>query len=370
MSRGDLQEMEAGTKQSKTAVNSGAAAGDAMPKAPNYVPQAGAVEDLGGPTPENSKPDDDSNKLATPTKTIKQVKDVVNKGAGAADPMPAGLKKTGYGEETEASAEDTIAEEETTEEEVVAEEEISIDAAIDEDVNALLSGSELSEEFRAKAKLVFETALAAKVDEVTQSLQEQYETKLVEEVEAIKVELTERTDSYLEYVAEEWLEENAIAVERGIKTQMTESFLQGMKELFEAHYVSIPEDRYDVLESMVDKLDEMETKLNEQIERNITLNQRLGDATAQTILNNVAEGLAISQKEKLASLAESVEFESEESYREKLATLKEAYFAQKSSAPKGSVAQELTEEASHQETHVSSSMAAYLQALNSASSSK
>jgi len=365
MSRGNLQEMEAGTKQSKTAVNSGAKPGDPMPKAPNYVPDNGAVEDLGGPTPENSKPDDDSNKLKTPEKTIKQVKDVVNKGAKPAEPMPAGLKKTGYGEEAEAKAEDTISEEETTEEEVVQEQEdVNVEAAIEEDVNALLSGEELSEEFREKAKIVFEAALNARVDEVSKNLQEEYDKKLVEEVETIKVELTERTDSYLEYVAEEWLEENAIAVERGIKTQMTESFLEGMKELFEAHYVNIPEDRYDVLESMVDKLDEMETKLNEQIERNVALNKRLGDATAQTIINNVAEGLAVSQKEKLASLAEGVEFESEESYREKLETLKEAYFAQKSSTPKETVAEELTEETSQEVGDVSNSMAAYLQALN------
>ena len=366
MSSGDLQEREVGTKQSKTAVNSGAAAGDPMPKAPNYVPDQGAIEDLGGPTPENSKPDDDSNKLKTPDKTIKQVKDVVNKGAAKADPMPAGLKKTGYGEETEAKAEETIAEEEATETDVVAEAEteVNVDLAIEEDVNALLSGEELSEEFREKAKIVFEAALNAKVDEVSKTLQEEYDKKLVEEVETVKVELTERTDSYLEYVAEEWLEENAIAVERGIKTQMTESFLEGMKELFEAHYVNIPEDRYDVLESMVDKLDEMETKLNEQIERNVALNNRLGSATAQTIINNVAEGLAVSQKEKLASLAEGVEFESEESYREKLETLKEAYFSKKTSAPKETVAEELKEEANQEIGDVSNSMAAYLNALN------
>jgi len=143
---------------------------------------------------------------------------------------------------------------------------------------------------------------------------------------------------------------------------MTESFLDGLKELFETHYVSIPEDRYDVLESMVDKLDEMETKLNEQIERNIALNKRLSETVAETIMNNVAEGLAVSQKEKLASLAESVEFESEEGYREKLETLKEAYFPTKAVTPKETVAQELTEETAY--TEVSSSMSAYLQALS------
>jgi len=352
MSRGDLQEMEVGTKQSKTAANSGAKAGDAMQKTPNYVPDNGAIEDLGGPTPENYKVDDDSAKLKTPDKTIAHVKNVVNKGAKPADPMPVANKSAMSYEETESEVEETISEEET----------VDIDSAINDDVEALLSGAELTEEFKSKAKLVFEAALSAKVSEVEAQIQEEYEKTLAEEVESIKVELTERVDTYLEYVAQEWLEENALAVERGIKTQMTESFLDGLKELFETHYVSIPEDRYDVLESMVDKLDEMEEKLNEQIERNVALNKRLSETVAETIMNNVAEGLAISQKEKLASLAESVEFESEEGYREKLETLKEAYFPTKAGTPKETVVQELTEQADY--TEVSSSMSAYLQALS------
>ncbi len=358
MSRGTkLQEMEVGTKQSKTAVNSGAKAGEPMPKAPNYVPDNGAVEDLGGPTPENSKPDDNSNALKTPTQTIKQVKDVVNKGAKPAEPMPKAPK---YAEETEASAEEeVISEEETTEQESI----IDIDAAIAEDVEALLGGEELSEEFKEKAKLIFEASITAKITDIENQIVEAYEQKLVEEVETLKVELTERLDSYLEYVAEEWLEENALSVERGIKTEMTESFLEGMKGLFEEHYVSLPEDRYDVLESMVDKLDEMETKLNEQIERNIALNSKLSESTAETVMNNVAEGLAVSQKEKLATLAEGVEFESEESYREKLETLKESYFGGKTSSSKTKETQVLKEEAEHVEAPTGS-MAAYLRALS------
>ena len=174
--------------------------------------------------------------------------------------------------------------------------------------------------------------------------------------------MTERTDAYLEYVADEWLKENALAVENGIKTEMTESFMEGMKKLFEEHYVTLPEDKYDVLENMVDKLDEMETKLNEQIEKNVALNQRLGESTAQTIFNNVAEGLAVSQKEKLQSLAESVEFESEESYRGKIETLKESYFGQKKTTSTASAPQELKEEAEHVEP-ATGAMAAYLEAL-------
>ena len=361
MSRGDLQEMEVGTKQSKSAVNSGAKGADPMPKMADPGTQLGAVEDLGGPTPQNSKPDDDSNKLATPTKTIKQVKDVVTKGAGKADPMPTANKGAMSYEETEsAETEEVIAEQEVEETSSI----VDVNSAIEEDVNALLAGEDLSEEFKEKAKIIFEAAMNAKITDIETQIQEAYETKLIEEVESIKVELTERLDSYLEYVAEEWLEENALQIEKGIKTEMTESFLDGMKKLFEDHYVSIPEDKYDVLESMVDKLDEMENKLNEQIERNIALNQRLSETTAETIMNNVAEGLAVSQKEKLATLAEGVEFESEEGYREKLITLKESYFGSPKAASSSEQTQELREEAGHVE-EPTGSMAAYLRALSS-----
>ena len=356
MSRGDLQEMEVKTQQSKTAVNSGAGKGDPMPTTPNYVPDGqGAVEDLGGPTPENSKPDDNSNMLKTPTATIKQVKDVITKNAGKADPMPTAPK---YAEEAEADeSQEVVAEEESTETEAV-----DLNAAIEEDVNALLSGEDLSEEFKEKAKTIFEASINAKITDIENQLNEEYEKALNEQVQEIKVELTERTDAYLEYVADEWMKENALAVENGIKTEMTESFMEGMKKLFEEHYVTLPEDKYDVLENMVDKLDEMETKLNEQIEKNVALNQRLGESTAQTIFNNVAEGLATSQKEKLQSLAEGVEFESEESYRGKIETLKESYFGQKKTTTTASAPQELKEEAAHVEP-ATGAMAAYLDAL-------
>ena len=357
MSRGDLQEMEVKTQQSKTAVNSGAAKGDPMPSTPSYVPDNGAIEDLGGPTPENSKPDDDSNKLKTPDKTIKQVKDVITKNAGKADPMPTAPK---YAEEAEADeSQEVVAEEESTES---TEEKVDLNSAIEEDVNALLSGEDLSEEFKEKAKVIFEASINAKITDIENQLNEQYEKALNEQVEEIKVELTERTDAYLEYVADEWLKENALAVENGIKTEMTESFMAGMKNLFEEHYVTLPDDKYDVLENMVDKLDEMETKLNEQIEKNVALNQQLGESTAQTIFNNVAEGLATSQKEKFQSLAEGVEFESEESYRGKMETLKESYFGQKKSTTTASAPQELKEEAAHVEP-ATGAMAAYLDAL-------
>ena len=360
MSRGkSLQEMEVKTQQSRTAVNAGAKAGDPMPTMADPGTQLGSVEDLGGPTPENYKADDDSAKLKTPGGTLKQVKDVITKGAKAADAMQT-MKK----EEEEFSSEETIEEEETSTEEVVAEEETVAHYDVEEDVNALLGGEELSEEFKEKAKTIFEAAINSKVAVVKEELEAQYQEKLAEEIEAAKESLSERVDSYLEYVADEWFEENALAVETGLKSEMTESFLEGMKGLFEEHYVSIPDDKYDVLESMVEKLDDMETKLNEQIEKNISLNGRLSEATADGILDQVSEGLAQTQKEKLASLSESVEFESEGQYREKLETLKESYFSDKKSpVAKTETLSEGVDEAGSES--YSNSMDSYLRTLSS-----
>ena len=353
MSRGDLQEME----QSKTAVNANAKPAESMPKMADPGTQLGSVEDLGGPTPENYKPDDDSAKLREPK--IATVKDVVNRGAKAADPMKKMAK-----EETDTSEEEVVAEAETTEEEVVSEEETTQEEYnVEEDVNALLGGEELSEEFREKAKVIFEAALNSKVKEIQEALEVQYAEKLAEEKEGLKDVLTERVDAYLEYVCEEWMTENELAIDHGLKTEMTESFLSGMKGLFEEHYVTIPEEKYDVLESMVEKLDEMETKLNEQIDKNIDLNKRLAESTADSILDQISEGLAVTQKEKLASLAESVEFESEDEYREKLETLKESYFSSKAPAPKVAQQQTLSEGVDTTEAPVTGSMDAYLRSL-------
>jgi len=340
----NLQEME-------NAVTRGAA-----PAEPMQTMAGVSYEDLGGPTPENYRPDDDSAKLKDPSgegghaKNLKSVKGALS-------------KEEAEVEETEIIAEDEATEEEVVEEtveETVAEElpEITDDVDVEEDVNALLGGQELSEEFRDKAKTIFEAALKSKVTEIREALEARYEAQLVEEVEAMKGELVERVDSYLEYVADEWITENAIAVEHGLRTEMTESFLEGMKGLFENHYVTIPEEKYDVVESMVDKLDDMETKLNEQIEKNISINKRLSEATAGGILSDVAEGLTTVQKDKLASLAEGVEFESEESYKGKLETLKESYFK---SSPKRSDSEVLTEST---DQDVSGSMAAYMQVLS------
>ena len=379
----DLQEMEVGTKQSKTAVNAGAKAADPMPTLQGDGSQLAAVEDLGGPTPENYKADDDSAKLKTPGGTLKQVKDVVNKGAKPADAMKGVKEEEDLSDEEvvaeeETTEEEVVAEEETTEEEVVAEEEVAevVEYNMEEDVNALLQGEELSEEFQEKARTIFETAINAKVASIRVEMEEQLNTQIAEEQEkiaeefaSVKEPLAERVDSYLEYVADEWFEENALAVESGLKTEMTESFLGGMKSLFEEHYVTIPEDKYDVLESMVEKLDEMETKLNEQIEKNVGLNKRLAESVADGILDDVSEGLAATQKEKLASLAEGVEFESEATYREKLETLKESYFSSTKATSTANKTETLSEGVESGHESYSGSMAAYMKTLGSFSKS-
>ena len=358
MARTKLQEMDvaAGTKQSKTAVNA-----NAKPPMPMDTSMAGSVEDLGGPTPTNYRPDDDSAKLKTPGGSLKQVKDVVNKNAKPADPAPSGVK------EDEEISDEVIEEEELTTDEVVAEEETTeeIEVDIEEDVNALFGGEDLSEEFKEKAKLVFETALNSKVAEVQEALEAKYQETLEERIAEEKASLSERVDNYLEYVADEWFTENTLAIEQGLKTDMTESFLEGMRSLFEEHYVTIPEDKYDVLESMVEKLDDMETKLNEQIEKNINLNSRLGESVANGILESVSEGLASTQKEKLASLSESVEFESEESYREKLETLRESYFSSRTASPaaKSETLSEGVDNSEGVEQHAPA-MSAYLKSLS------
>jgi hypothetical protein len=409
MSRGDLQEMEVGTKQSKTAVNANAKAG--MPSqnfSGSITPgQTGGWEDLGGPTPENYKSTDDSSKLKTPGATLKQVSDVVTnrKGkTGAMGVQPSSKGMVGEDEEIEYDEDEELLEaskasnddddeedeggkgkgkkkeeddddEEDDDEEDDEEEDDEEDENgkgkkmkkeefdIEEDVNALLAGEELSEEFQAKAKTIFEAALRSKVSDIKEALEEQYAVALSEEVEEIKSELSERVDSYLEYVSDEWFSENALVIENGLKSELTESFLQNLKGLFEEHYVSIPEDKYDVLESMVEKLDEMEEKLNEQIEKNISLNKRLAESVADGILDQVSEGLADTQKDKLASLSESVEFDSEEEYREKLETLKEAYFPSRNGSPRAKT-ETLSEGVGTPES-VSGSMATYLKTAGS-----
>ena len=371
----NLQEME-------NVVTKNASPGDPMPKLTTGGTPA-TYEDLGGPTPENYKVDDNSAKLNTPGKTLKQVKDVINKNAGKADPMPTMAGGAVKKEEAEKPEDQVVSEEETTEEEVVAESEETTETeevvaeeetteeevveeeesfSVEADVNALLEGEELSEDFKAKATTIFEAAIKSKIGEIKEELKGEYEKSLAEEVSAMKEVLEDRTDAYLEYIAQEWMEENALQVEHGLKTEMTDSFLKGMKSLFEDHYVTIPEEKYDVINNMVDKLDEMENKLNEQINKNIALNKRLAESVSDVILADVSEGLALSQKDKLASLAKNVEFDSEETYREKLGTLKESYFPS-TSAPRDH-SETISEGTEAPQAAPSGLMESYLQTMN------
>lgn len=360
---------KANIAQSHTAVNAHASKGDPMPhlKSGAVDGQTGSWDDLGGPTPEDYKTDDDSAKLDDPGHGLKRVSDAIRnrKGKQEGDQGIPHLKAGAVKEDTDEDAEviedededlvleASVKEDEDEDEDEEGEEseddededekeekpekkskkEVAEEFDIEEDVNALVSGEDLSEEFKEKAKTIFEAALRSKVSEIQESLEEQYQEALLEEVQVIKEELTNRVDSYLEYVAEEWLYENKLSVTRGIKEELTQSFLSGLKALCEDHYVELPEEKYDVLENMVSKLDEMETKLNEQIEKNVYLNQRLSESAADRIFDAVADGLAVTQKEKLASLAESVEFESEDQYRDKMETLRDSYFPVRNYAP-------------------------------------
>ena len=393
--------MEVGTTQSKTAVNANAKPAEAMPKLQTGGTPA-TYEDLGGPTPENYKVDDDSAKFKEPGASLSQVKDVITKNAKSGvkpgDVQP-GAKLTNVPEEVEADeseekevvAEQEVSTEETVEEETVAEEEApsklrekmkeAIEASdseevvaesqeeeaeeldVSDDINALVAGEELSEEFQEKAKTIFEAAINSKVAKIEEALEADHVKALTEEVAEFKNELTERVDSYLEYVASEWMQENQLAVDQGLKGELSESFMTGLKGLFEEHYVSVPEDKYDVLESMVNKLDEMEEKLNEQIDKNVSLNKRLAESTSDGILSEVSEGLAVTQKDKLASLAESVEFETENDYREKLVTLRNSYFPTKQVTSTQSDSSDFITEENGQEVQATGHMANYLSTL-------
>jgi len=356
-------------------VTKGAKPAEPKQATPNYVPDNAPIEDLGGPTPQNSKPTDNSNKLKTPNAAFAQTGDVQTKGSAGTvqqdGPLGAvGLKSTGYGkganEEAEVEADEkaeVVAEEPAKDEstETVVEAEVQEDETIDlsADVKALFEGEELSESFQEKAKTIFEATIKSKIATVKESLEKKYQASIDEQMSEWKTALQERVDGYLHYVSTEWIEENALQVESGIRGELSESFMTGLKGLFEEHYVSIPEDKYDVLEAMVTKLDEMETKLNEQIDSNVALTKRLSVSVSDNILDEASAGLALSQKEKLSELAKGVEFESEEQYREKLNTLKESYFAPK----KVEESQEVTEETSINED-VSPAMGQYLQALH------
>lgn len=270
----------------------------------------GEVVDLGGPTPQNSKPDDDSNKLDT-TKGAKSATAPTTKPSDASGKVVDSLKK----------------EDAQTEEEVIAEEQAELKAKLKEDIDSLFADdSTISEDFKSKAATIFEARVHDRVTQIEEETEARYAGMLEEAVETIKADLTEKVDDYLSYVVEQWLAENEIAVESGLRAELTEDFIGGLKNLFTEHYIDVPSDKVDLVEELATKVEQLESQLNEEIDNNVQLKKSLVESKKTEIAHVVCEGLTDTQAEKVKSLAESVDYSTAEEYQEKLETIRENYF--------------------------------------------
>ena len=327
--------------------------------------KVGEAEDLG---PAVTKPTD-SNPDAS--KKMKQVSgDAQQKNQGSADAMPKlkeGSKETA--DEKEDTKEEEMNDKEDKKKEMKAgyKEEVEAEDTLDikSDVEALIGDSDLSEEFKQKAATIFETAIKAKVKEESQRLQGEYETKLKEDTETQKAELVEKVDSYLNYVVEEWMQENKIAIERGIKGEIAEDFIGGLKKLFEDHYIDVPDEKYNVLEDQASKISDLEKKLNEEIEKNVELNKNNGELKREDIAKAVAADLTDVEKEKFNKLAEEVEYSNEEDFTSKVKTIKESYFGKKEEAKSNDIDDVAVSDGSAVEpADLTNSMAAYSAAIS------
>lgn len=291
----------------------------------------GSVEDLGGPTPQNSKPTDDSNKMKSPSQT--------QAAAPKTKPSDASPQKA---ESAELEGEDLI--------------EVDLTA----DVDALMMGEDLSEEFREKATTIFEAAVVSRLNEEMERVHNEYAATLAEEVEVIKTDLAEQVDEYLTYAVQQWINSNELSIENGLKAEIAESIVAGLKQVFVENHIEVPDEKIDIVEEMVSELDSMETKLNEQIEANVELTKTIGAYIKNGIVNEISEGLASTEKEKLHGLAEGVEFEDEESFRNKVEMLKESYFPSKPAAAAETVAEDAQPVV---DTDMTDSMSRYVDAL-------
>jgi len=283
--------------------------------------------------------------------------------------------KTLHEETTEVVVEDTIEEvvdttQEVTNEEVVTEEvkeekvarEITVD--VTEDVAALTNGENLSEEFKAKAATIFEAAVITRVKAEVTKLQEEFDNQLAEQVEEIKEGLVEKVDGYLNYVVEQWIAQNEIALESGMKSEILESFVEGMKGLFAEHYIEVPEEKFDVLGDMQEKLEQLETKLDETVASNVNLTKQINEQKRIASVSDAADGLADTDVEKFKGLAEELVYEDADSFKKKLQTIRENYFTNKSTTLVESVVTDspvITEEYKHADPMMKS----YLSVLNS-----
>jgi hypothetical protein len=276
----------------------------------------GEVVDLGGPTPTNSKPDDDSNKIDA-TKAAKSATAPTTKPSAASADKQDTMKKMSE-------------EEEVTDEEIIAEkmhDKDEMKKKMKEDIDSLFSDdSTISEEFKSKAATIFEARVLDRVTQIEEEIEAKYASQLEEAVSSIKTDLTEKVDDYLNYVVEQWLEENQIAIESGLRAELTEEFIAGLRNLFAEHYIDVPTEKVDLVDELAGKVEELESKLNEEIERGISYAKALVESRKQEITREVCEGLTTTQVEKIKSLAESVEFSTEEEYKDKIETIRENYF--------------------------------------------
>tara|TARA_B100000073_G_scaffold333013_1_gene324046 strand:- start:466 stop:1506 length:1041 start_codon:yes stop_codon:yes gene_type:complete len=313
------QEIE--TTLDESSVTAGAKPAEPMPKLGADGSSLAGVQDLGGPTPQNSKPDDDSNKY----KTI----------AGGNAPAPTTKPSDASGSKAEFSDKGDVKAGHEPEGEVIAEEPVEeevIEVDLSADVQALTEGEDLSEEFKEKAKTIFEAAVVSRLNEELKRMHEDYAKVLEEEIDTVKTDLAEKVDEYLTYAVTQWMEKNTLAVESGIKQEMATSVLDGIKQVFVENFIDLPDEKVDVVDSLQGQLENMESKLNESIEENVELQKRVGNYIKNGIVTEISEGLSLAQREKLVSLAEAVEFNDEESFREKVSTLRESYFSTKPEA--------------------------------------
>lgn len=338
------QEIE--TTLDESSVTAGAKPAEPQPKLGADGSSLAGVQDLGGPTPQNSKPTDDSNKY----KTV----------AGGNAAAPTTKPSDASGGKAEFAAKGDVKAGHEPEGDVIAEEpqETVIEVDLSADVAALTEGEELTEEFKEKAKTIFEAAVVSRINEELERMHEDYAKVLEEEIESVKSDLAEKVDEYLTYAVGQWMTKNELAIEQGIKTEMAESMLAGLKQVFVENYIDLPEEKVDVVEEIQTQLDVMETKLNESIEENVELNKSVGTYIKNGIVTEIAEGLSLAQREKIVSLAEAVEFENEESFRAKVSTLRESYFSTKPEVTT------VTEDVQVENLPVGDAMAAYAQAIS------
>ena len=304
--------------------------------------------------------------LAEMEKMPKTKSEMINAMMNKMEMMKAKDIKAGYQNMMAMMNKEMMSKEETEEDKAKSEAVETRLKSIDvsEHVNALMTGEgDLSEEFKRKAATVFEAAVKSKVRSEVERMEEDYKTELEENINTTKEELTEKVDTYLNYVVEEWMKENELAIERGLKGEIAEDFISGLKQLFEDHYVDVPDEKYDVLEAQSDKISELESKLNEAIEQSVQLKKNNAGLVKEQVVSEVSSDLADTEIEKFKSLIEDVDYSDEESYREKLSTLKESYFPNVDSTSLVTETIDDVETGTAQDVDTSSSMAAYMTAI-------